>query len=245
MRGAYRQTHRTQIVEPLFDYARLHILDDTHYVVHGRVGECDLESAVHRAAYYRAVLQNGRRRLSVSLYQTGNAELRAAEVPHDHHQRIGHIGREQLPEDRLAGCRRGFAVIVGAERRAVVPEPVGVAVMRRIVIAFAQCIEMLFDLLLRFDVIGVCEELAAELPVYGLGFAFDGQITVLLCIHGASDDRFEHALPAYALEQTLRVSRVLAARSTAIRRRPCRRCDPREPVRSIASRPSSGGCRPS
>ena len=160
--------------------AGLLLLDHPHDVVHRHVGEADTDFAVHGPFDDPGRGDRRGSRFAVGGDQSRHAEFRAAEVADHRYEAVRDSDREHLPENRLAGRTRRLAVVVGAERLAVRPQPPGVAVVRGVVVAFAQRVEPLADLPFRADGINVGEKLAAPLPRRRFGRSVHGQITVVV-----------------------------------------------------------------
>lgn len=101
--GALGEGHGAEVVEGLGEDGGVLVLDDAHDVVHQQVVEGDADGLIDGLLHDLGGGDGFGGGGAVGLYETGGAELDAAEIAHDGNDDVGEPGGVELPEDGLAG----------------------------------------------------------------------------------------------------------------------------------------------
>lgn len=165
---SYGQHYLAACLKVLSEYARLHVFDDAHDAIHHGVGELVGDGLFNQSLLDDGIVEGCSGCLAVGDDETAGAEVDASIIAHHDDEDVGEATADYLPEDGLAGCGRGLAVVVGAEDAALGAEPVGVAAVARVVVLLAVVRHYCGSLVGCVDMMGKGEKLAAFLGVVAL-----------------------------------------------------------------------------
>ena len=88
------ERHGTQVIKLLGKDPRLHLLDDTHNIVHSDIGERHPDGGIHRALNNLTLCQHLSRRFLIRCNQARDTKLRATKITHNNNQAVGHLLRK-------------------------------------------------------------------------------------------------------------------------------------------------------
>ena len=115
------------VVIGLRNDAGLHLLDDSHHIIHQRVGERVGDDFLHLAGFYLRVGDGISSGFTVGDNQTGCTEIHTTIVAHHDDEDIREFVAVDLSEDGFTSSAGGLAVVVGSELQSFRAEHVGIA----------------------------------------------------------------------------------------------------------------------
>ena len=168
------ETDFTGVVVSLADDAWLHLLDDSHHLVHQRVGERVGDDFLYLARFNLCVGNGVGSGLAIGDDKSAGAQIHAPVVAHHDDEDIGEFVGVDLSEYGLAGCAGGLAIVVGTEVGTLRAEHIGVADMAGVVIFLAIAGQKVLDLVDCRHMMNEGEELTPLVGVVALASGLYG-----------------------------------------------------------------------
>ena len=162
------------IVELLFHDTRIHLLHDTHHLVHHRIREMILHNLLHLSGDDLRMINGISGRCLISHNQSAGTQVHTPVITHNDNQDIRKLIRVDLSQDGFSCRATEFAIVVSPELQPVGPKHVGIAHMTGIKVFLPVLSDDLLDL--RNIGYRMCksEELTTLFGVVALADGFDG-----------------------------------------------------------------------